>query len=414
MDEFNSLFGRPVSEGDSLVFRIQQKAWTGCLPPSLRGISWRVLLGLLPNSTSVELWAKEFQSQFISYKKLKEENLPRIDKVSIDPLTALSGETQSEEWTNYYKDIELSNFIQGDLNRLYMNGIDDEYFQTSHRREILLSILFLWSVRNRDISYRQGMHEIVGPILFSLENELQHWGEMVNRGEIEPSHPLKQVLLDECVEAYTFWIFDRIMLELKILYDPTPTAHGKESQPHVVRFCTTVQEHFLRDLDPDLCAHLEDSYVQAQLYGMRWCRLLFGREFHMTDSMCFKLWDYIFACCLQSDHSNDYLERQPTSSPTKEPFELEPFSTAEKSSSVPSQTPTRPVSISPLSLPDKSERTPGNVRSVLSPSKVVLDDFASTPEVLALKARRSAYSPLITAVGDFMLAMLLRVNCHNY
>ena len=75
----------------------------------------------------------------------------------MDPLSALStGDDQGSEWNAYYKNIELANFIKGDLERLYLNGVDEEYFHTPERRALLLSILFIWSAINPAISYRQG------------------------------------------------------------------------------------------------------------------------------------------------------------------------------------------------------------------------------------------------------------------
>jgi len=38
---------------------------------------------------------------------------------------------------------------------------------------------------------------------------------------------------------------------------------------------------------------LEKLKVEPQLYGLRWIRLLFGREFHFEDALC--IWDAIFA-----------------------------------------------------------------------------------------------------------------------
>lgn len=71
-------------------------------------------------------------------------------------------------------------------------------------------------------------------------------------------------------------------------------------------------EHLLRHLDPQLCSHLEDNYVQAQLYGMRWSRLLLGREFKMNESGLLRIWDYIFASCVKStgsiNRSKSFLE----------------------------------------------------------------------------------------------------------
>jgi hypothetical protein len=109
------------------------------------------------------------------------------------------------------------------------------------------------------------------------------------------------------------------MDQLEPLYDPTVGADG---QPQVVHFCANLQgffhkliihyikhcvsefivfviapENLLRQLDPPLCEHLENSFIQSQIYGMRWARLLLGREFQCSDTQTLRIWDYIFAGC---------------------------------------------------------------------------------------------------------------------
>jgi hypothetical protein len=50
----------------------------------------------------------------------------------------------------------------------------------------------------------------------------------------------------------------------------------------------------LRQVDPDLCDFLESQDIQSQLYGMRWARLLLGREFRGMDQQVLWAWDFIF------------------------------------------------------------------------------------------------------------------------
>ena len=55
-------------------------------------------------------------------------------------------------------------------------------------------------------------------------------------------------------------------------------------------------------LDADLSQHLEDCNVSAQIYGLRWCRLLLGREYTVENDQIYKIWDYIFACCYEAEN----------------------------------------------------------------------------------------------------------------
>ncbi len=58
-------------------------------------------------------------------------------------------------------------------------------------------------------------------------------------------------------------------------------------------------------LDPPLCSHLEGLYIQSQLYGLRWSRLLLGREYSVTHKQLLTLWDYMFASCYDAEHSSN-------------------------------------------------------------------------------------------------------------
>ena len=259
-----------------------------------RGLLWRVFLGLLPMpNANFANWKTELSQQSSDYAKLREATMPSLTKVAADPLSASLADSDpnseaTDEWTVYYKNVELSNFINGDLDRLYMNGIEDEYFQSEQRRELLLSVLLLWALLHKKTSYRQGMHELAGPILYVLEQELEQF-------TAAGSDNIFGLSRASTLEAHTFVMFSRIMQDLDVLYDPTPSPHSPDRQPEVVAFCTKIQETTLRKIDQQLCQHLEASYVQAQLYGMRWTRLLFGREFPLTHSHGLRVWDFLFA-----------------------------------------------------------------------------------------------------------------------
>ncbi|KAG8332505.1 TBC1 domain, member 5 [Homalodisca vitripennis] len=54
-----------------------------------------------------------------------------------------------------------------------------------------------------------------------------------------------------------------------------------------------IKEHLLAPLDPELHQHLQQMDVTLALFGIRWLRLLFGREFPLQDLLV--LWDAVFA-----------------------------------------------------------------------------------------------------------------------
>ena len=265
----------------------------------------RICLGVLPlpadaaDSDLVPGFVSNLKSCTNEYFKLKKDVMPSVDKVEADPLSALGLDAENgdgDQWKAFEKNQELSEFIVGDLDRLYLTGIDDDYFMTGNRKEKILSILLLWSNINKDVSYRQGMHEIAAPIYYALEREQEALKSKC------PTSPFAACCAnDDNLEAHCYWMFEAVMRDIVPLYDPTPRKKGTENQPEIVHFVTSIQEKFLKAFDPELCEHLDNNYVYPQVYGMRWSRLLFGREFSMTHTQSFRLWDYMFASMFQSN-----------------------------------------------------------------------------------------------------------------
>jgi hypothetical protein len=157
------------------------------------------------------------------------------------------------------------------------------------------------------------------------------------------------------------------MVELSVLYDPLP-VQGIENQPFVVQYCTKIQEHYLQLLDPVLAAHLEENYIQSQLYGLRWSRLLLGREFTLAGgNQMFRLWDFMFASCYDAE-----------------------FNSAED-------------------LLDDS--APPNVYSVLANTRIQGYKMYHNVNKRTNKTDRITYvcTPLLAALADCMLAMMIQV-----
>lgn len=48
-----------------------------------------------------------------------------------------------------------------------------EYFHHDSVREMMVDILFCYAREHMDLSYRQGMHELLAPLLFIIHCDLQ-------------------------------------------------------------------------------------------------------------------------------------------------------------------------------------------------------------------------------------------------
>lgn len=192
-----------------------------------------------------------------------------------DPLSSPIGlsSPSDREWGKYYKAREKVNFIQLDINRLYLNDIEDSYFEDHDRRMALQNILVLWSTQHEETAYRQGMHELVGALYYVVEAEAEGWmscihvveenGDKSSAGTQSSlmtwgGHPFRTLLTRENVEAHTFWLFERIMKDLECLYDPNSTAAG---HPPVLHFCLGMQGSLFFYLNKILTTVLNFTFV---------------------------------------------------------------------------------------------------------------------------------------------------------
>lgn len=127
-----------------------QDSFKEYISPSNRCIYWRYLFGII-SRTDQKLWLNELMVSVEEYSEFKTSIFPSISNVGFDPLSDENPDTLS-----YFESVEKVKSIELDLNRLYINGIEEEYFQTKRRNRILQSVLLIWSVQNPTISYRQG------------------------------------------------------------------------------------------------------------------------------------------------------------------------------------------------------------------------------------------------------------------
>lgn len=164
---------------------------------------------------------------------------------------------------------------------------------------MLLDILFIFCKLNRDIGYRQGMHEVLAPILWVISRDAIDPQSFTNasRREAKSDELILACLDPRYVEHDAFTIFGIIMQTVKSFYETgnynPPTATAPLSNSAIVERSRRIQEEHLLKVDPELGEHLEAIEVLPQIYLIRWIRLLFGREFPLDGVL--SLWDLLFA-----------------------------------------------------------------------------------------------------------------------
>jgi len=170
------------------------------------------------------------------------------------------------------------------------------YFREPSTQNMLLNILFVYCKLNRDIGYRQGMHEILAPIIWVVTRDAIDPRSLgadhadLNRGMISN-------LDHDYVEHDAFTLFGAIMQTVKGFYEmgsnSLPTTSGLPNNSPIVERSKRIHENYLHHADPELAEHLTAIEILPQIFLIRWVRLLFGREFPFDDVLA--LWDILFA-----------------------------------------------------------------------------------------------------------------------
>ncbi len=118
------------------------------------------------------------------YKKLKETH-------SLNPHEALNSniqddplsQSQQSVWNQHFCDKELCAVIKQDVVRTFP-GV--EFYRKQFIQDIMINILFCYARENPIMCYRQGMHEILAPILFVMHSDHQafsHFRDISNVGD---------------------------------------------------------------------------------------------------------------------------------------------------------------------------------------------------------------------------------------
>ncbi|XP_049945883.1 TBC1 domain family member 5 [Schistocerca serialis cubense] len=290
---------------------LRRRAVLGSLRASrFRSVCWRALLGVLPTGGAPphgEAWLGELRRSRQHYARLcaKLAADPWKDNdllVRDDPLS------QSSEsiWHQYFCDKELRALIRQDVVRTFP-GVD--FFRKQMIQDAMVNILFCYAREHPQMCYRQGMHEILAPLLFVLHCD--HQALLHTKEQVQVSDEISEILNPKFLEEDAYAIFSRIIGGIASCYrinDLTPTATGYfpanlqtpspdggsgRSENEVVAQLNWIRDRLLAPKDPQLHQHLQQLDIPLPLFGIRWLRLLFGREFPLQDLLV--LWDAIFA-----------------------------------------------------------------------------------------------------------------------
>ncbi|XP_070703168.1 TBC1 domain family member 5 isoform X2 [Pempheris klunzingeri] len=292
--------------------RIRQAGINGRLRSSrFRSVCWKLYLEALPEDKGQ--WINKTKELRAQYEKIKEMHITNPRKAGQQDLVVNNPLSQDEGslWNKFFQDKELKGMIKQDVLRTFP---EIRYFQDEDVRTKLTDILFCYARENEQLLYKQGMHELLAPIVFVLHCDhqaFQHASETAS-----PSEEMKCLLDPVYLEHDAYAMFSQLMdtaepwfssYEREVrkgkeeMLTSIPFARPQDSGPSVaiVTKVNRIQDQLVKKHDIELHMHLNRLEIAPQIYGIRWVRLLFGREFPLQDLLV--VWDALFGDSITLD-----------------------------------------------------------------------------------------------------------------
>ncbi|KAM4550658.1 TBC1 domain family member 5 isoform 1-T1 [Fundulus diaphanus] len=293
--------------------RTRQAGVSGRLRSSrFRSVCWKLYLEVLPEDKGQ--WIKRTKEHRAQYEKIKEMHITNPRKAAGQQDLVVNNPLSQDEgslWNKFFQDKELKGMIKQDVFRTFPEIC---YFQNEDVRTKLTDILFCYARENEQLLYKQGMHELLAPIVFVLHCDhqaFQHASETAS-----PSEEMKCLLNPAYLEHDAYAMFSQLMetaepwfstFEREVrkgkeeMLTSIPFARPQDAGPSVaiVTKVNRIQDQLVKKHDVELHMHLNRLEIAPQIYGIRWVRLLFGREFPLQDLLV--VWDALFADSITLD-----------------------------------------------------------------------------------------------------------------
>ncbi|XP_052891083.1 TBC1 domain family member 5 [Anopheles moucheti] len=289
---------------------LRQLAVQGDLRASpFRSVCWAVFLRVLetPGSPS---WPQQRSDARAHYRRLKDQFVLNPHQQTTDVRDDPLSQSKQSLWNQHFCDQELCAVIKQDVVRTFP-GVD--FFRKPTIQELMTNILFCYARQYPAMCYRQGMHEILAPLIFVIHSDQQ---ALAHIQELHPDidRNLLATLDPLYLEEDSYALFSKIMFQIESFYritDVVPTATGyfpaqtpaspmnsspagakRKPEVEVVEQLNYIKDKILIKEDLHLHNHLLKLDIPLAIFGIRWLRLLFGREFALQDLLL--LWDAIF------------------------------------------------------------------------------------------------------------------------
>ncbi|KAM3549987.1 hypothetical protein MY1884_008471 [Beauveria asiatica] len=248
-----------------------------------RSVCWKTFL--LFQETGLDSWIQTLRHTRETYAERRQNFLKFIRhpealaEISSDPLN----DDPESPWNTLRQDEVMRSEIEQDVKRLP----DEANYHQESVQLLILDVLFIYCKLNPDRGgYRQGMHELLAPIVHVLEQDAVSRESLAENGLLDVA--MLETLDAAYIEHDAYAIFSKLMERAQFFYEVKEVVSGtqsfQEASSAIVERSKHVHQVLLHKIDPDLAAHLTNIEILPQIFLI---------EFPFNQFLI--LWDTFFA-----------------------------------------------------------------------------------------------------------------------
>ncbi|KAF0293909.1 TBC1 domain family member 5 [Amphibalanus amphitrite] len=293
--EFERYFSGGAGSFGALHEQALLRQLAGC---GLRSLAWRLFLQVLPvDPASWELLTKEHRRLYslakTTYSDYTDVNDTRIRCEVNNPLS----HDEQSPWHRLFEHADLRRVIEQDVVRTMP---DVALFRDEHVCRCMTDVLFVFMQKHPEVDYVQGMHELLAPIIYLLRREYS------NFADVRAAHRANHYMLEKLLKMMDWSSSVNRRREYEEMQRAPPPAPDllhpplfakDRASPSVNQWgpspCNRAVRRHLCMIDYDLYLKLAELGVEPQVFGLKMFRLLFGREFRLSE-LC-SVWDALLA-----------------------------------------------------------------------------------------------------------------------
>ena len=222
--------------------------------PCLRPLIWKSLIGFYPLK-DLKNWKNETIKKDSKYKEIKEKYKFYPDNITLE------------------EDKNIIIQINKDLPR---TRFDCPFFEDKNKNDdkennydVLRRILFYYSHEHSEVSYVQGMNEIIAIIFYIFSKD---------------DNPFNM----KYAESDSYFAFEILLEQIKDIFQMEGINY---SQLFVTLQINEIKK-ILKKIDPELLKYFEDIDLEIDNFVLRWILVLFAQEF--TIDVAVNFWDRLF------------------------------------------------------------------------------------------------------------------------